>query len=230
VKPALLRRGTNVLAAEVHRAGDRDDLRFDAELSGNDVTPARLNVAIVSPPNGALIQVKDNVQIRAEALDGRGAVPAISISIDGTPAGTINKNENSVTFVAGRLGLHHIRAVVLTADGARAEAVSAFNVVENTPPAVVLTTPRDGSEFRSGEGVPVAATASDRGGAVANVEFWVNEADSFASRPERMAVATEPPYTATLKNLPPGHYMVWAVAVDNRKLGSQSIPVHIMVH
>jgi hypothetical protein len=31
-------------------------------------------------------------------------------SIDGKPAGTINKNENGVTFVADRLGLHHIRA------------------------------------------------------------------------------------------------------------------------
>jgi hypothetical protein len=232
VDPALLRRGTNVLAAEIHQSSPRSgDLRFDAELAANRVPgDAPATVTITAPPNGALIQVKDTVPIRVEAIDGNGTVKSVTVSVDGRRLGATEKSSQTFAWTAENLGLHHIKAIAVDNDGERSESIVAFTVVKNTPPAVSLTGPREGAEFKAGEEIPAAARASDRGGAVARVEFWALEADHFVSRAKRMATATQPPFTATIKGLPLGHFMIWAVAVDNRELETQSIPVHVMIH
>jgi hypothetical protein len=232
VNRELLRRGANVLAAEVHLRSPRsDDLLFDAELSANHVPGGEpANVAIATPPNGALVQLKDTVPIRVEAVDGSGVLRSLSVFVDGKPVGSVSRSSQTVNWEAETLGLHHITAVAIDNNAERSEAFVAFTVVENTPPTVSLTQPREGSRSKAGEKIVVTAEASDRGGSVARVEFWVREADFFMSESKRTAVATKPPFAATIKELPPGHYMLWAVAVDNLGLESQSVPIHIMVH
>ena len=55
---------------------------------------------------------------------------------------------------------------------------------------------------------------------VARVEFWVREADFFGSQAMLLATSRKAPFTAVLRDLKPGHYMVWAVAVDNGGAGA----------
>jgi len=51
----------------------------------------------------------------------------------------------------------------------------------------------------------------------------------FTSPSILVATVTSPPYTASIKGLKPGHYMVWVIAVNDRGGSTQSFPGHIMI-
>jgi hypothetical protein len=68
--------------------------------------------------------------------------------------------------------------------------------------------------------------------AIKQVDFYVKEADLFISQKKLIGSGTRSgsTYTISLKGLESGHYMVWAVAVDERGATSQSMPIHIGIH
>jgi hypothetical protein len=122
-----------------------------------------------------------------------------------------------------------LRAEAVDNDQKRSTSFRTITVVENVPPAAELIGPRDGAAFKAGEPIPVSAQASTRGGKVERVEFWVREADFFMSQNRLVATSKTPPYRALIKDLKPGHYMVWAVAVNDHNATSQSMPVHVAI-
>ena len=77
----------------------------------------------------------------------------------------------------------------------------------NTPPTVILTSPTSGQSFPPGASVPLAASASDPGGAISRVEFRIdgNPVNSDTSSP----------YSFTLAGLAPGNHTAQATAFDN---------------
>jgi uncharacterized protein (DUF2141 family) len=98
------------------------------------------------------------------------------------------------------------------------------------PPTAVLTQPADMAMFAAGQPIPVTVTASDHDGQVQRVEIWVQEADFFMSPKTLAASLTKAPFTFSIRDLPPGHYMLWAVAIDDGGESSQSLAIHVMVH
>jgi hypothetical protein len=62
------------------------------------------------------------------------------------------------------------------------------------------------------------------------VEFWVKDMATFVSPSILVATVTTPPYTASIKDLKPGHYMLWAIAVNDRGGSTQSFLEHIMIN
>ena len=80
-----------------------------------------------------------------------------------------------------------------------------------------------------GKAISVSAEASDRNGKIARVEFWVKDMASFMSPNLLVATVTTAPYTASIKDLKPGHYMLWAIAADERGGTTQSVPTHFMI-
>jgi chitinase len=102
-------------------------------------------------------------------------------------------------------------------------------VIQAVPPTVTLLVPAPEAAMPRGEAITVSAQASDRNGKVKEVQFWVREADFFLSKASLVSTATSAPYKGLIKELKPGHYMVWAVAVNDRGASSQSMPVHVMV-
>jgi hypothetical protein len=94
---------------------------------------------------------------------------------------------------------------------------------------VKLLEPRVRTAAGAARGVMVAAEASDRLGKIARVEFWVKDMAAFTTPNIRAATALRPPYRALLTDLKPGHYMLWAFAVNNHGVTSQSFPAHFVI-
>ena len=77
----------------------------------------------------------------------------------------------------------------------------------NTAPTVSLTSPTAGQQFAAGASVPLAANASDPGGAVARVEFRVDG--------NLVNTDTTAPYSFTATGLGAGSHSATAIAFDN---------------
>jgi len=231
LSPANLNSGKNVVAVEVHQNAERDgNLGFDLELSANHADPDfPPDLAFVDPPNGALFQLGEIVSIKLQALDADGKVKSVSLYADGRLVGSAEQPPYTFRWEAKLIGAHRFRAVAVDNDEKQATAYRTLTVVEKVPPVVTLGGLLDRAPFKVGEPIPVSADASDRTGTVKRVEFWVREADFFMSKSKLAATLTTPPYKALIKDLKPGHYMIWAVAVNDRDATSQSLPLEVTI-
>jgi plastocyanin len=89
------------------------------------------------------------------------------------------------------------------------------------PPTIAITSPTNGADFNAPATFSLAATASETGGSVANVEFF-NGATSLGT------VLTEP-YSVTAQSLGAGDYTFSAIATDSGGLtATNSIVVHVV--
>jgi plastocyanin len=78
----------------------------------------------------------------------------------------------------------------------------------NTPPSVSITNPASGASFTAPVSFSIQASASDPGGSIANVEFFVDATS--------VGIDTTPnPYSASVTGLFAGEYTLYAVATDN---------------
>jgi len=91
----------------------------------------------------------------------------------------------------------------------------------NTPPSVSLTSPADGATFAAGSNISLAATASDPGGSVTQVQFYQGTT--------LLGTDTSSPYGLTWTNVPAGTYSLTAVATDNGGAMTTSVAVSITV-
>src|ERR1043166_7911968 len=105
-------------------------------------------------------------------------------------------------------------------------AFHTVTVVEKMLPHVELIEPRSNAVVSEGKPISVSAEASDRNGKIARVEFWVKDMVTFMSPAIRMPTVTPPPYTASIKDLKPGHYMLAATAINDRGGTTQSFHAH----
>jgi hypothetical protein len=231
VAPDRLRRGKNVLAVEVHlHSPSSDELRFDLELVANRVAGVAPEVAFAAPPAGAVLETGEETSVEVQALVPGGKVRSVSLYADGKLVGTREKPPYTFRWAPHANGAHRLRAVAVGDDHQEAVAHLALSAVANVPPAVTLGRPAENAVFAAG--APISFTArpsAHRGAKVTRVEFWVKEADFFLSQERLAATATQPPYEASIRDLEPGHYMLWAVAYDDRGESSQSFPVHLTV-
>jgi hypothetical protein len=230
VNRELLRKGRNVVAVEIHLASpSSQDSTFDMELYANPVdTRFPPDVAFASPMNGALFQTGQAIPIQVEALDSDGKIAAVSFFADGKLLGTANDAPYTFQWEGASLGSHQLGAVAIDNDQRRAIVDTVVTVLENAPPSVDLTQPGDRIVFQVGEVIPVLAQASDDGGNISRVEFYLHSMDVFVD-PKLVGTAGTEPFETSLRDLAPGHYMLSAVAIDDRGAVSQSIPIHLHI-
>ncbi len=100
----------------------------------------------------------------------------------------------------------------------------------NRPPLVRLVKPEDGDVFLAPVDIRLAAVARDFDGFVTTVEFLegTNSLGIITNNPLASSVV-RPPFALTWSNVPPGHYVLTAVATDNDGASTQSRPVEIKV-
>jgi mono/diheme cytochrome c family protein len=91
----------------------------------------------------------------------------------------------------------------------------------NPPPAVVLTTPTNGTSLTASASTTVSAIAEDQYNSIASVSFYAN--GGF------LGAVTNVPYTLTASGLMAGSYALTAVASDTTGITSTSAPVAITV-
>jgi len=116
-------------------------------------------------------------------------------------------------------GTHTLKAVATDTNGASTTSqisINIQNLVANTPPTVALTAPGAGASL-SGTAVGYGANASDPGGSVAKVEFYLAPSTQTAGALAPFATKTSAPYSGTLDTtkVANGSYTLMAVATDN---------------
>ncbi len=108
----------------------------------------------------------------------------------------------------------------------------------NLPPRVEIVRPGDGSVFRGPADITIIADARDRDGRVVSVEFFEGETSlGIVNNPPILARplddgGTQPvlqPFVFNWQDVPPGHYVLRALASDNQGAKTWSCPVEIKV-
>ncbi len=227
----LLRQGRNVIAVELHQDSPRTpDASFDLELCANLVqTRFPPEVAVTQPPAGALLQLGDNANLAAEALDFDSLIRRVEFYGDDKLINTDTDPPYTAIWQRPDLGRHRVRVVAFDSDNLPRTAFATFSVIPNLPPDVRITSPSNMSIYLVGTDIPVSAIASDPGGAVKTVEFYIIEGHEFIAREQLVSTAATPPYAATLQNLRPGSYRVFARAIDDQGLSTDSDQRHIHI-
>ncbi len=231
IDPASLRRGKNIIAGEIHLDSPQDDdFRFDVELLANNAeTSFPPDVAFAGPSDGAVFQTGEIVPVQLEAFSGDGQIESVSLYADGHLVGTAQHSPYTFNWPVGANGPHRLRAVAVDTRQMQSTSFHTVTVVEQVLPHVELIEPRTSAAGTEGKPISVSAEASDRNGKIERVEFWVKDMATFVSPSIRVATVSTPPYTASIKDLKPGDYMLWVIAVNDHGGKTQSLPTHIMI-
>jgi hypothetical protein len=128
-------------------------------------------------------------------------------------------NYSDTSIASGHLYIYRIRALNLAGYSPYSnEAVALVNQL----PTCALSSPTNGAVFISPANIPLAATASDSDGTIANVVFYVGGTTN-------LGYDTNSPYSLTWTNVLHGVYSLTASATDNLGGVTNSAPVIITV-
>lgn len=94
---------------------------------------------------------------------------------------------------------------------------------------VQITSPSNLAVYAVGDKIPLAANASDPGGAIRAVDFYLLEGHSFLAVEQLVGTAFAPPYEFSLSGLGAGSYRVFARARDSASQATDSDQRHIAV-
>ena len=103
----------------------------------------------------------------------------------------------------------------------RTATVYIYDNETNTPPAVTLTSPANGSSFLDPTNILLTADAADIDGAVTRVDFYANGVS--------VGYKTNAPFSAMWYGMPMGSYTLTAKATDNMGATTTSQPVVVTI-
>ena len=180
-------------------------------------------VALTAPANGSTVTLPNTVNFTATASDTGGSVSRVEFFANGTLVGQDTTSPYAFNWSAP-LGSHTLTAVAVDGNGARttssAVSVSVVGGTSNTPPAVTLTGPANGSSVTLPATVNFTANASDSDGTVTKVEFYQGAT--------KVGEDTTSPFAYNWA-APAGSYSLTAVAEDNAGARTTSSVVSVTV-
>jgi regulation of enolase protein 1 (concanavalin A-like superfamily) len=168
------------------------NVRFQRRRTAGGTTSALYTAAVSMPRWVKLVRTGDTLAAYHSA-DG----------VSWTSAGTNTFVMNSTIYV-GLAVTSHKNSVLSTGVFRN---VSVTSTGGNTPPAVSLTAPANGAQFYQPATIALAATASDSGGTIQQVQFF--------NGTTLLGTDTTSPYGVTVSNVAEGSYTLRAVALDN---------------
>ena len=170
-------------------------------------------VSLTSPTANQNFASGAAVPLAATATDNSG-VASVAFRVDGNVVNTDTTSPYSFSATGLANGTHTATATA-TDNGNPALSTTSTTITftvgagGNTAPQVALTSPTANQNFASGAAVPLAATASDPGGAVVRVDFRLDGSTTVVGSD------TTSPYTFSAAGLANGTHTVTATAVDN---------------
>jgi hypothetical protein len=205
----------NTATFTIHRKGPTNDsLRVFYRLGGT----ASNGVDYVELPHSVEIPTGERTaDVVVEPLDDNlvEGTESVVLSLVASPAA------DPASPVEGyRIGrAHTARAIIRDND-----------VPPNNPPAVRLVLPQDGDVFVAPADIRIAALARDFDGYVTAVEFFegTNSLGVVTNHPSADSIF-RPLFSILWSNVPPGCYLLTAVATDNDGDSTPSKPVEIKV-
>jgi len=179
-------------------------------------------VSLTSPSASDSFTEPAKIVMTAEASDSDGSIKVVRFYAGDRHIGSSHEPPYEATFRHVDAGTYVLTAVAIDDRGARTTSAPVpVTVKPNTPPAVSISSPADGSRFKPPATVEITADASDSDGQIKFVRFFVNGV------PFRTDVHA--PYTAKLRHLPKGIYDLTAVATDNGGSSTESKPVRVTI-
>jgi chitodextrinase len=159
------------------------------------------------------------VSFAATASDSDGTVAKVEFFHGNTKVGEDTSAPYSSNWTAGP-GSYSLTAVAEDSGGARTTSQPVSVTVTNAPPTIAMTSPVNGTAFRVGDVVELAATAADSSGTVARVEFYQGNV--------LLAQDTVAPFTFSWTPAV-GSFSLTAIAEDSYGARATSQPVSITV-
>jgi hypothetical protein len=228
--PSLLRKGRNVLAVEIHRAGtDNGTPTFDLELNANSESPQESPyVQFTNVAEGRLATAGKRTTINVDALDTDGSVRSVAFIIDGEQVRTLDKGPFMLDWTF-KSGPHRVTAVVTDNDGIQTKIHTTVIGVANVPPRVMVTQPSLHSELTAGDTLVIVAQADDSDGSIKKVEFFLNDSMVFGDPARLIGTADKAPFMLTVPNLKKRHNMITVVATDSGGARTAANPLMVIV-
>ena len=210
-------------------------IRVQSAVSGaialTEVTPtdAATNqspaAAITSPTSGATFAAPANFRVETDTSDPDGTVEKVEFY----RGSILHKTDTNPPFSAGvydlGAGTYEWTAKATDDDGATTTSapvsVTVTSTSTNQPPAVSITSPANGATFPPPADFRIYTDASDADGTVKKVEFYRG---STLHKTD-----TNPPFSASVKDLGVGTYEFTARAVDDKGAKTTSAPVSVIV-
>ncbi len=227
----LLIVGTNILAAEMHPFPQDYEDYFDLGLDANvPIYPYQPPAVVInSPLNGGLYRIGGSVQVQADAVDPDGDLASVRIYSDNALLATLTAPPFVAAIQPNTLGTHRVSVQAVDQRGNQTRMEAVFAVLSNLPPVVSMTAPLNMPMLPAGSPVQLAADAHDSDGEIVEVAFYVRT-HGFGDPPRLVSVSKTPPYTAVAQNLESGHYLAFAVAMDNQGATASALPVDFMIN
>ncbi|GAL06721.1 chitinase [Photobacterium aphoticum] len=180
--------------------------------------------------NNAQFTDGDSITLSANAADSDGAVRDVEFMVNGASVAVVDQAPYQFVWKNVAVGQYTITAVVTDNEGAvtQDKVKIAVNPADGgVPPVVDLAYPTANTQMKAGDQVVLKANASDTDGAVARVEFYVDNqlVGSDETSPYEMPwTATEGSHTFKVKAIDTDNLEVWSqevtVAVEGSSGGS----------
>jgi hypothetical protein len=223
----------------------------------SQITNSNIQITITAPTNGSVFMVPTNIVIDAlvhdpsnkvaavaftAALGGGGVTPPLGIFLgavtNGVPV-TAQEKLYALTWSNALVGTWVITAQALDSHGL-VEAGSPPVTITNLPPpvpSVDVATPTNGATFKAPTNIQLIAGASEKGGAISNVQFFDGY---FSLGVVSNGVVVDPPgspgltpgslaFSLTWSNPAVGFHFLTAVAEDTHGQKTTSAKVTIFV-
>jgi hypothetical protein len=180
-------------------------------------------VALTSPAANASFTAPASVSLVAAAADSDGGVTRVDFYAGTTAIGSATTSPYTATWTGVAAGSYTLTARATDTAGAVTTSAPVAVVVTapaNVAPTVALTSPANGTVVKSGTAVVVTASASDKDGTIARVEFYAGAT--------LIGSAASAPYQVTWRPAL-GTFTLTARAYDNAGAVTTSAGVTIQV-
>jgi gliding motility-associated-like protein len=195
---------------------------YKAVPFGNAATNSPPVGTITSPANNATVAQGTAVTINASASDANGSVAKVEFFNGTTKLGEDTASPYTYSWVDAQLGTHSLTVKVTDNQNAiGTSAAVSITVNVNTAPTVAITAPTVNSQFDTGAGITISATAADANGSVAKVEFF--------NGTTKLGEDLTNPYSFAWNNAAPGDHTITVKATDNQNNTTTSTAVQISV-
>ncbi|MES2731657.1 MAG: Ig-like domain-containing protein [Bacteroidota bacterium] len=175
-------------------------------------------VSLANPVNGKSYLAGTSLTVTANATDNDGSIASVEFFLGNVSLGIDNTPPYSLVWNNIPSGSFTMKALATDYRGAAAvTSIVAFDV--NAAPAVTLTAPSSGTIFTAGTNVTITATAADRDGNIAKVEFFRGNT--------LIGVDNAAPYSVVWNNSLVGDFDLTAVTTDNDGTSSTSAIINI---
>lgn len=178
--------------------------------------------ALIQPVNGDRFFEDTNVTLVAGVSDLDGSIARVEFFESAHKLGESSNAPFSLTMNNMALGDYQFTVRATDSDGATTvSAPVAITVVTNAPPSVTITNPVEGQTFFATTNITISADAFDSDGWVRLVQFLWGDT--------KLGEASAAPFSMVWSNVPRGTYSLRAIAYDNWRGSTVSLPVGIRV-